>query len=143
MRRCARWRSRAWTIGGGSAQGWSTNLYADGDLRKPGVGIYITLPAAVVANRLTLTTSTSGFDMQVWATDRIEPAPHAKTLADRGWTLLGQRADVGPSATITFEHPGTPYTHYLAWITRLEPVAPGTRVEASLANLRLLRAERG
>jgi hypothetical protein len=126
-------------IGAGSAQGWSTNRYADGDLRKPGVGIYITLPAAVAANRLTLVTSTPGFDMQVWATDRIEPAPHAKTLADLGWTLLGQRDDVGPSATIALEHPGTPYTHYLAWITRLEPVAPGTRVAAGRANHTLLR----
>jgi hypothetical protein len=130
-------------IGAGPTSAWSTNRYADGDLGKPGVGIYITLPAAVAANRLTLATSTPGLDMQVWATDGIESAPHAKTLAALGWTRLGQRDDVGPSAAITLDSSGTPYTHYLAWITRLEPVERGTRASASIANLRLLRAERG
>jgi hypothetical protein len=130
-------------IGTGRTGAWSTNRYTDGDLRKPGVGIYITLPAAVAANRLTLATSTPGFDMQVWATDAIESAPQAKTLAALGWTRLAQRDDVGPNAAITLDSSGAPYTHYLAWITRLEPVERGTRAAARLANLRLLRAERG
>jgi serine/threonine-protein kinase len=128
-------------IDGKPGTAWSTNRYDRGELGKPGVGIYVTL-GAVSANMLTLTTSTPGFSMQVWGTNRIDPAAGAASLRALGWTKLGQLSPVTPRAMIALDSGGAPYTHYLAWITQLEPGKAGMPVAATIGNLELERTVR-
>jgi serine/threonine-protein kinase len=126
------------------AGGWDTNRYARGALRKPGVGVYIRLPRPLAANRLSLSTSTPGFALQVWGANQLAVARHeAKVgLAALGWRRLGQLARVGGSATVALNDPATPYRYYLAWITRLQPDPSGAWISAQIADLSLWRAMR-
>jgi hypothetical protein len=128
-------------IDGKPGTAWSTNRYDRGELDKPGVGIYVTL-GAVSANLLTLTTGTPGFSMQVWGTDRIYPAAGAKSLVALGWTQLGELSAVTRTAMITLDSGGAAYTHYLVWITRLEPGKAGAPVAAAIGSLELEHAVR-
>jgi hypothetical protein len=120
---------------------WSTNRYDRGELNKPGVGIYVTL-GAVSANLLILTTGTPGFSMEVWGSNRIDPVPGAKSLVALGWTKLGELSPVTRTAMIALDSGGAPYTHYLVWITRLEPGKAGMPVAAAVGNLELEHAVR-
>jgi serine/threonine-protein kinase len=124
---------------------WSTNVYGGGALHKPGVGLYLTLRDPLAANRLALTTPTPGFDMQVWASNRITPAAPARatTLTALGWRLLGRRSNVGKTAEVDLSEPNTRFTYYLVWITRLEPGAPGAGISAKIADISLAREQRG
>jgi serine/threonine-protein kinase len=130
-------------IDGKPADEWATNLYDDGALDKPGVGIYFALRAPVAADRLTLDTTTPGFALQVWASNVISTAPGstASGLARLGWHELGQLRRVGASDTVTLRS-AAPYRYYLAWITRLEPGAAGAAVSARIGDLGLWRALR-
>jgi hypothetical protein len=129
-------------IDGKLGGGWATNRYVHGVLGKPGVGLYIELASPLAANRLSVATPTPGFAMQVWGAHRISTTRSlaASGLGALGWHRLGQLARVGGSAAVVLRAPATPYRYYLVWITRLEPVATGTRVSARIADLGLWRA---
>ena len=131
-------------IAGRPGGGWATNRYARGALRKPGVGVYILLPRALAANRLTLDTSTPGFALQVWGADRLRGARSAPTagLVALGWHRLGQLSRVAGSATVGLDEPATRYRYYLAWITRLQPDPSGAWIRAQIADLGLWQALR-
>jgi eukaryotic-like serine/threonine-protein kinase len=127
-------------IAGKPGSGWTTNRYAGGRLAKPGVGVYIALPAAVAANRLDLRSATPGFSLQVWGAARIGRRAGARALGQLGWHLLGRIGVVGAKNSVRLA-PVRAYRYYLAWITRLEPgAAPGAWVSAELGDLRLWHA---
>jgi serine/threonine-protein kinase len=126
---------------------WMTSEYADGALRKPGVGIYVTLARPTRAAALTLVTSTPGFDLDVLGADRIvayHPGSH-QVLSALGWRLLGRARDVPRTVSIRLRDQRTPFRYYLVWITRLEPGAPGAWVSAAVGEVGLLarRADQG
>ncbi|HUB75447.1 MAG TPA: protein kinase [Solirubrobacteraceae bacterium] len=120
---------------------WSTNRYARGELNKPGVGVYMTLSAAAAANRLELVTPTPGFDVEVWASERVPGATGAaRGLAALGWTQLGRLARVSRTAEIALHGGAVRYPIYLVWITKLEPGAPGAWIAARIGRVELWRA---
>jgi tRNA A-37 threonylcarbamoyl transferase component Bud32 len=121
---------------------WPTNLYDDGVLGKPGVGVYVTLAAPLAANRLTLATTNPGIDVEVWASNRIAGDPGAKTLASLDWHLLGGLTVAQNDAAIGLDEPRTAFRHYLVWITRLPPVASGTREDAAIGQIALWQGDR-
>jgi serine/threonine protein kinase len=131
-------------IAGGPGSGWATNRYVSGALGKPGVGVYVELPSALAANRLSLTTATPGFALQVWGAKRLA-SPRGGAAVDLvalGWHRLGQLNRVGDSAAVALHEPATPYRYYLAWITRLQPDPAGASISARIADLGLWRAVR-
>ena len=126
-----------------AGEAWSTNEYADGALRKPGVGVYLGLREPVAAARLTLTTPTPGFALQVWARNGAPAvtAGSARTLASLGWHFLGADADARAMTTVGLAEPRTSYRYYLVWITRLEPGRSASAwVSAEIAGVCLWRA---
>jgi serine/threonine-protein kinase len=132
-------------ISGDPHSAWATNRYADGALHKPGVGVYVALSTPLAANRLTLTTSTPGFALQVWGSNAIasNPSDPRGGLAALGWQRLGQLARVGPAADVRLDQPATTYRYYLAWVTRLEPGSGHAPVSAKIGDLGLWQALRG
>jgi serine/threonine-protein kinase len=131
-------------IAGRPGSGWVTNRYAHGALGKPGVGVYVALPRPLAANRLSLTTSTPGFALQVWGANRLVSARSAAAagLVALGWRQLGQLHRVGASARVALDQPARPYRYYLAWITQLQPDSAGAPISAQIAGLGLWRAVR-
>jgi hypothetical protein len=126
----------------GVARFWSTNRYTDGRLGKSGVGLYVRLASPVAAAQLALSTTTPGFDVQVWGAQHFQTAVPAgvHVLGPLGWRLLGADEDVQTQALLALGGHATPYRYYLVWITRLELGAPGASVSAAFGNLRLLSA---
>jgi hypothetical protein len=119
-----------------------TDFYDDGQLHKPGVGIYGELAAPVAAARLALDTPTPGFDMQIWGATRIVVMKGgARRLTQLGWRLLGDRSTVPRHVLIALPTPAAAYRYYLVWITRLERGAPGAPVHAGIGELELLREQ--
>jgi tRNA A-37 threonylcarbamoyl transferase component Bud32 len=131
-------------IAGRPGSGWVTNRYAHGALGKPGVGVYIALPRPLAANRLSLTTSTPGFALQVWGANRLVSARSASVvgLVALGWRQLGQLHRVGDAARVALHQPASPYRYYLAWITQLQPDSAGAPISAQISDLGLWRAVR-
>jgi serine/threonine protein kinase len=123
---------------------WMTNHYNNGELHKPGVGVYVTLRSASTANRLVLSTATPGFDVQVWGANAIAAAPAngARALGALGWYELGGAEHVDRTETIALDEPRTAFRRYLVWITRLEPARAGVPVAASVGEINLSRAVR-
>jgi hypothetical protein len=122
---------------------WSTNRYAGGGLDKPGVGVYVTLARPLGADRMVLVTPTPGFDIEVWASNRIAPTTSsAKRLGALGWIELGAVDKATVTAAVPLSMPGEAFRYYLAWITRLEPGRPGAWVSARIGSLELWRAQR-
>jgi serine/threonine-protein kinase len=125
--------------------GWSTNQYAYGELRKPGVGIYLTLRQPIAATRLTFTTKTAGFALQVWGSNAAPSAPagSARALGALGWRLLGTNRRAAGATTVGLDDPRTAYRYYLVWITRLEPGPTAAAwVSAQVAGVCLWRTVR-
>jgi eukaryotic-like serine/threonine-protein kinase len=108
-------------IDGHRATAWSTETYTNGNLGKPGVGLYVTAAAPVAARKLEVQSDTPGFSARVYA------APTAATdLA--GWgspvaTLSGTKKE-----TVTLRTaPGERFRSYLIWIEKL-PQAGQVRI---------------
>jgi eukaryotic-like serine/threonine-protein kinase len=122
---------------------WSTNHYADGELGKPGVGVFVTLGTPVLANRLILTTPTPGFVVQVWGAQRISGyrAGSPQRLTRLGWRLLGGAGQVGATQTIGLRRAQRRFRYYLVWITKLHGSGPaGTWTNAEVGGIALQRA---
>jgi hypothetical protein len=124
---------------------WRTNHYLGGNLGKPGVGVYLSEPRQIVANRLVLATPTPGFNVQVWGADRIgtsRPGEPQK-LVRLGWRLLGGARKVARSQTVALSGTEQGFRYYLLWITKLEPAASAARTtRAEVASISMQRAVR-
>jgi eukaryotic-like serine/threonine-protein kinase len=125
---------------------WSTNHYADGRLGKPGVGVYLSEPMPITANRLLLSTPTPGFNVQVWGAERIT-AFHAgspQRLNRLGWRRLGGVRGVAASQTIELRGAKGGFRDYLVWITKLGTASTaGTWTSAEIGAVSLERAGAG
>ncbi len=106
---------------------WSTAHYYEGNLKKPGgvgVGVYLDASPRVAARALEIQTPTPGFDVQVYAADKINLSyayGNSTPLTERGWH--GPLASVdGVKGSQRIAIPGgTPYRYYLVWLTTLPP----------------------
>jgi eukaryotic-like serine/threonine-protein kinase len=136
----------ALVLDGRPATFWTTNHYADGQLGKPGVGVYLSESTRIVANRLLLRTPTPGFDVEVWGADRISAhsAGSPEALPRLGWRLLGSAHAVVAVQTIGLHGDGAGFRDYLVWITKLgAPGSDGTSINAEIGEISLQRASAG
>jgi eukaryotic-like serine/threonine-protein kinase len=106
---------------------WSTETY-NGDLGKPGVGVYIDAGRPVAARRLSLVSPEPSFEALIYAADDVP-----REIG--GWTRVGGPIRVGETARIELDLAGGKRRNYLVWITRL---AAGER-RAAISEISLLR----
>ncbi len=105
-------------IDGNSATAWTTEIYYDDSLNKPGVGIYVSAASPTAATKLVVDTTTPGWHATIYATNSH---PDANSFTDSDWTKVGgvdDVADTQPFALTTNNHS---YHYYLVWITALPP----------------------
>jgi serine/threonine-protein kinase len=95
------------------ATAWSTETYTTGELGKDGVGLYVWTSRPIGARRIEAITPTSGFSARVYGANSIPT-----DLAGWGRPLARLR---GNSSRARATLPGTRYSHYLIWITKLPP----------------------
>jgi tRNA A-37 threonylcarbamoyl transferase component Bud32 len=98
---------------GDPATSWSTETYVNGQLPKAGVGLYVWTNRPVPARRLEAITTTSGFSARVYGSNSIPT-----DLSDWGRPLARLKGD---STRVRTTLPGTRFSHYLIWITKLPP----------------------
>jgi serine/threonine-protein kinase len=100
---------------GSTSTTWTTEQYDNAQLGKPGVGIYVWTSRPVTARRLEAITTTSGFAARVYGSN-ADSTP--TSLA--GWGKPIGRFK-GDGSRVRAKLPGTRYSHYLIWITKLPP----------------------
>jgi len=106
---------------------WSTQHYNNGDLAKPGVGIYIDAAPQVLARQLRVRTDTPGFVAEVYGANG-DAVP--QTLPDPGWVQVAPATTIGGDERIDLDTTKGPFRYYLLWITKLEPsTAPSTAAD--------------
>ncbi len=130
------------TVDGDPNTEWSTAHYYEGTLEKAGgtgVGVYLDASPSVAARAVEIQTSTPGFDVQIYAADRIDltyPYGDSTPLAARGWHgPLASAASVHDRQRIRFTGNSTAYRYYLVWLTTL----PAGQESASISDLTLFR----
>ena len=106
---------------------WSTETYYEGTLKKPGgvgTGLYLDASPGVLARAIEVQTSTPGFAVQIYGSNREPPSlPNGdpKPLSARGWQgPLAASAAVANKETIRFAG-ARPFRYYLFWLTSLPP----------------------
>ncbi|MGI8558808.1 MAG: protein kinase domain-containing protein [Solirubrobacteraceae bacterium] len=111
---------------------WNTETYQNGNLAKPGVGIYLDASPGVSARSIVIETPTPGFSAQIFVYK-------AKPSASPPAAGLGQ-----PLASVRFVHrresipldtAGDTFRYYLVWITKL----PANADRAAISTLALFK----
>jgi len=116
------------TVDGDPNTDWSTAHYYEGTLKKAGgtgVGVYLDASPRVAGRAIEIQTSTPGFDVQVYAADKINlsyPYGDSTPLSARGWHgPLASATGVHNRQRIRFAGNSTAYRYYLVWLTTLPP----------------------
>ena len=125
-------------IDGDPSTYWSTEHYLNGNLAKPGVGLYVDASPGLAARAVALQTPTPGFDVQVLGSNSIlhrGDGSLALTIQDRGWTSLGSQNAVASTQRIPIDTAGQRFRYYLVWITKMPP----GKENADIAELALYR----
>ncbi|MDE3130072.1 MAG: hypothetical protein KGL16_02880, partial [Acidobacteriota bacterium] len=118
-------------VDGNAGTAWSTEVYYDHTLGKPGVGIYVWAPASTRVRELRLITVTPGWNGQIWGTNS---QPNLGSFTQSGWQHLADVASVKRHQSVAL--PGhRPYRYYLVWITLLPPQSK----YASISEIKLYR----
>jgi serine/threonine-protein kinase len=98
---------------------WTSETYQNGNLGKPGVGIYLDASPGTSARAMRIDTDTPGFAAQVYARTTSPPM----TWPDPGWHLIGSAQHVGKRRfDIKLSSGATRYRYYLMWITNLNGI---------------------
>jgi eukaryotic-like serine/threonine-protein kinase len=103
---------------------WGTEHYLNGNLGKPGVGLYLDAAPQVSARAIEVQTPTSGFSAAIYAASSFDkglPFGASESLTGRGWKLLASPQNIHSPTTITLNTQGAAYRYYLVWITKLPP----------------------
>jgi len=104
-------------IDGNRNTSWQTENYYDRVLGKPGVGLYVKVPA-VAARAAVIDTTTPGYSVSIYAA-KGAPNLNTFTAAGGGWTKVGSSAHVHATQRIPLTTHGVRYRYYLLWITSL------------------------
>jgi len=99
---------------------WTTEIYYDGLLHKPGVGIYVDASPGVAARSMVIDTATPGYAVTIYARRRA-PNPDAFDPGPKGWVIVGASTSVHRTQTIPLSTGKHRYSYYLVWITSLGP----------------------
>jgi eukaryotic-like serine/threonine-protein kinase len=130
-------------IDGDIATAWQTSSYVDGVLGKSGVGLYVDAAPGVAANDARVVSTTPGFTLEIWGTDKVLPITYSSvprpgpTPATLGWTLLGKAVAAKPITTVSLDRVRV-RRYYLLWITSLGPDPSHTPKSVSIAEFILL-----
>ncbi|HZE05235.1 MAG TPA: protein kinase [Solirubrobacteraceae bacterium] len=120
-----------YAVDGDPSTAWKTQIYDNGTLGKPGVGLYVDARRNVVAGSLRLVTSTPGYAVTIYGS-RLQPNPDTFTTGSGGWTKLSTVASVQAHQSIPLTTHGTAYRYCLVWITQLNGANPAAINEISL-----------
>jgi tRNA A-37 threonylcarbamoyl transferase component Bud32 len=129
-------------VDGDPGSSWSTEHYVDGNLGKPGVGIYVDASPGLAARAITIQTPTPGFLAAIYAANRFDralPFGDKESLLERGWTQLASARQIRSQTNIPLNTAGTRYRYYLVWITELEPATESSAVAAQISEITLFR----
>jgi hypothetical protein len=108
---------------------WSTERYDDGVLSKDGVGLVIDASPGVAARKLTIRTTTPGFEASIW----VAPEGPPSTPPPQGWTRVSSPATtIGTREVIDLDTASNRYRRYLVWITKLPPDEQVVRISELL-----------
>jgi eukaryotic-like serine/threonine-protein kinase len=113
----------------------------DGNLGKPGVGIYVDAAPGLAARAITVQTPTPGFFAAIYAANRFNdslPFGDKESLLERGWTLLAPPRPIRSQTNIALNTGGARYRYYLVWITKLEP-SEEPAVSAEISEITLFK----
>ncbi len=120
---------------------WSTAHYYEETLKKAGgtgVGVYLDASPGVAARAIEIQTPTPGFDVQIYAADKIDLSyayGDSTPLTARGWTgPLAAATAVRNHQRITIAT-NARYRYYLVWLTTLPP----DQQSASISELTLFK----
>jgi serine/threonine-protein kinase len=95
---------------------WTTETYDGGFGTKPGVGIYVDAKPGVVAKRLDIRTTTTGWQGKVYVSNS---ASQSATNLD-GWKDLGTNIVADKKKlSLPLDTAGQKFRYYLVWITKL------------------------
>jgi serine/threonine-protein kinase len=92
---------------------WTTETYANGDLGKAGVGLYVDARPKTTARFVRVLSGTPGYTADVFVADSGPP----QDLAD--WTKVGHIARAPRKADIRLRGLHGAHRYYLLWITKL------------------------
>jgi serine/threonine protein kinase len=105
-------------IDGNPNTAWTTDIYFDGTLGKPGVGLYVDANPGVAAGSMILDTDTPGYAVTIYG--RNSPVDPTKfDVGSGGWVKVGSAASVQNHQQIPLSTNGVRYRYYLVWITNL------------------------
>ena len=117
-------------VDGDAATNWMTDDYQPGKLPQDGVGLYVDGGRLVKPGAVEITTSTPGFEAEVYAASKTPPSK----FPDSGWKRVANAKPIKNGSRLVFAGDPPPGQFYLVWIKSLPPRSP--RVE--LGEVRLL-----
>ncbi len=120
-----------YVVDGDEGTAWTTQIYYDNTLGKPGVGVYVDAGKPVVAGTMNLVTQTPGYTASIYGRTST-PNPDTFDTGSGGWAKIASVASVRAHQTIHLNAGSTAYRYYLVWITSL-----GGRSQASINEIRL------
>jgi eukaryotic-like serine/threonine-protein kinase len=112
---------------------WDTETYEAGfeGASKSGVGLYVDAGKPIPARRLSLTTSTPGFEAAVYASRSVPGSIN-------GWRKVSRTETVGERQAFQLDlGQGKSFRNYLVWLTKLPP----DQGKAKIEELRLSQAK--
>jgi serine/threonine-protein kinase len=120
-----------YTVDGDPGTAWTTQIYYDNVLGKPGVGVYVDAGKPVVAGTLSLITQTPGYAASIYGRTAA-PNPDTFDTGPGGWVRLASVAAVQAHQKFHLATTHAGYRYYLVWITSL-----GGRSQAAINQIRL------
>jgi hypothetical protein len=115
-------------VDGDGSTYWSTETYQQGNLAKPGVGLYVDAKPRTKARFLRVISPKPGYKADVFVADSGPPDDLAQ------WTKVGHVAKAKRTQDIALK-PGPAHRYYLLWITKL----PAGSDNAEIAELAIYR----
>ncbi|HEY2636242.1 MAG TPA: protein kinase, partial [Solirubrobacteraceae bacterium] len=115
-------------VDGDASTFWSTETYQDGNLAKPGVGIYADAKPKTKAKFLRVISPRPGYTADVFVADSGPPHDLSQ------WTKVGHVAKAKQTQDIALR-PGPAHRYYLLWITKL----PAGKDNAQIAEIAIYR----
>jgi eukaryotic-like serine/threonine-protein kinase len=105
-------------IDGNRTTSWDTEIYSGGfaGSHKKGVGLYVDAGKSIVARKLTLVSSTPGYEARIYASNTVPD-----DITSKDWSPVSTRVKVMQDERIPLDTAGRPFRYYLVWITTLPP----------------------
>ncbi len=120
-------------LDGQSNTAWDTETYEAGfeGANKSGVGLYVDAGKPIPGRRLSLVTSTPGFEAAVYASNSVPGSIN-------GWRKVSRTETVGERQAFQLDlGQGKSFRNYLVWLTKLPP----DQGKAKIEELRLSQAK--